>query len=132
MRAVDTNLLIRLITRDDPSQMPVAETFVQKGAWVSHLVMAEATWVLTSVYGLGRAELATAVDMLLNHRDLTLQRPEVVAAALQQFHGDSKVSFSDCLILEIARQSGHLPLGTFDRQLGKLEGTETLKAETER
>ncbi|HEX6160664.1 MAG TPA: hypothetical protein VF111_10890 [Thermoanaerobaculia bacterium] len=41
MRAVDTNVLVRLITRDDPSQVKVAEEFVAKGAWVSHLVLAE-------------------------------------------------------------------------------------------
>ena len=126
MRAVDTNLLIRLVTRDDARQLAAAESFVQKGAWISHLVLAEATWVLSSVYELARGELAIAVHMFLNHRHLTLQQPEVVAAALQHFRNTSGVSFSDCLILEIARKSGHTPLGTFDRHLGRLDGAETL------
>jgi predicted nucleic acid-binding protein len=80
MRAVDTNVLVRLVTRDDAKQVAAAEAFVAKGAWVPHLVLAEAMWVLASV----------------------------------------------CLVLEVARKAGHLPLGTFDRELGKLDGAEKL------
>ena len=60
--------------------------------------------------------------MLLNHRDLTLQDAEAVAAALEQYRAKPAVSFSDCLVLEVARKAGHLPLGTFDRDLAKLDG----------
>ena len=49
MRAVDTNLLVRLIARDDVKQVAGVETFVERGAWVSHLALAEATWVLSAV-----------------------------------------------------------------------------------
>jgi hypothetical protein len=48
--AVDTNILVRLITRDDRKQIESAEEFVPKGAWVSHLVPAETSWLLHSVY----------------------------------------------------------------------------------
>jgi predicted nucleic-acid-binding protein len=58
MRAVDTNLLVRLITRDDPKQAAAADAFVSKGAWVSHLVLAEAVWVLESVYRLKPPQVA--------------------------------------------------------------------------
>jgi predicted nucleic-acid-binding protein len=50
MRAVDTNVLVRLITRDDTRQAASADLFVQRGAWVSILALAEATWVLATVY----------------------------------------------------------------------------------
>jgi predicted nucleic-acid-binding protein len=56
MRAVDTNVLVRLVTRDDRKQVAAAESFVSKGAWVSTLVLTEATWVLTAVYDLSHAE----------------------------------------------------------------------------
>jgi predicted nucleic-acid-binding protein len=46
MRAVDTNVLVRLITRDDPRQTIAAEHFIVAGAWVPTLVLAEAMWVL--------------------------------------------------------------------------------------
>jgi predicted nucleic-acid-binding protein len=126
MRAVDTNVLVRLVTRDDRKQTAAAESSVSKGAWVSTLVLMEATWVLTAVYDLTHAEIATAIDMLLHHRDLTIQESDSVAAALDQYRNRPALGFSDCLILETVRKAGHLPLGTFDRNLSKLDGAEGL------
>ena len=126
MRAVDTNVLVRLITRDDSRQVAAAETFIARGAWVSHLVLAEASWVLMSVYDRGPDEIATAVEMLLNHQHLTMQDADIVAAAVERFRKRLAPGFSDCLVLEVARKAGHLPLGTFDRDLSKLDGVERL------
>jgi predicted nucleic-acid-binding protein len=122
MRAVDANVLIRLVTRDDPKQVAAAEAFVASGAWVPHLAIAEAAWVLASVYERGREQIANAIDMLLAHEQLTLQDEEVVAAAVAQYKRRPRVGFSDCLMLEVARKSGHTPLGTFDREFAKTEG----------
>ena len=126
MRAVDTNVLVRLLTRDDEKQVEAAEEFVSKGAWVSHLVLMETIWVLNTVYELGHRELATAIEMLLHHRDLTIQDPDTVGAALENYRRRPALGFSDCLILEVARKTGHLPLGTFDRGLAKLDGAERI------
>jgi predicted nucleic-acid-binding protein len=126
MRAVDTNVLVRLMTRDDVRQVAVAETFVANGAWVPHLAIAEATWVLASVYDRGPEAVATAVEMLLTHEHLTVQDAEAVAAAVAHFRQHPKVGFSDCLMVEIARKAGHTPLGTFDRNLGKIDGAQRL------
>jgi predicted nucleic-acid-binding protein len=126
MRAVDTNVLVRLATRDDTQQTAAAEAFVTGGAWASHLVLVEAMWVLNAVYGLGPDRIASAVEMFLNHRDLTIQDADAVAAALANFRRRPALGFSDCLILEVARKAGHLPLATFDRELGKLEGAKRL------
>jgi len=71
-------------------------------------------------------KLAAAIEMLLNHRDLTVQDADAITPALAQFRRRPALGFSDCLILETARKSGHLPLGTFDRELGKLAGTRRL------
>ena len=124
MRAVDTNILVRLITRDDPKQLMAAEAFITKGAWVSTVVLAETAWVLGAVYELGHDEIATVVEMLLSHEHLSLQDTEVVAAALDQFRVAPSPGFTDCLVLEIARKAGHLPLGTFDKRLRKADGAE--------
>jgi predicted nucleic-acid-binding protein len=126
MRSVDTNVLVRLVTRDDAQQAAAAEAFVAGGAWVQHLVLAEAMWVLGAVYNLEPAKVATAVEMLLNHRDLTVQDADVVAAALEHFRQRPALGFSDCLILETVRKVGHLPLGTFDRDLSKVMGAQRL------
>lgn len=126
MRAIDTNILVRLIARDDAKQTEAAETFVAPGAWISQLVLAECLWVLESVYELDRRQIGAAVEMLLTHRDLTVQDADAVALALASFRRKPTVGFSDCLIVEIARKAGHLPLGTFDRGLGRLEGAQRI------
>ena len=126
MLAVDTNVLVRLLTRDDAAQVSAAESFISKGAWISHLVLAETLWVLDSVYELSRTQIATAVDMLMNHRELSLQDADVVAAALGHYRHRPAVDFSDCLVLEIARKAGHLPVATFDRNFAKLDDVRRL------
>jgi len=126
MRAVDTNVLVRLVTRDDVKQVAIAEAFVVNGAWVPHLAVAEATSVLASVYDRRPEAIATAVEMLLNHEHLTVQDAETVAAAVEQFRQHPAVGFSDCLMVEVARKAGHAPLGTFDRDLGKIDGAQRL------
>jgi predicted nucleic-acid-binding protein len=126
MRAVDTNVLVRLITGDDPRQTTSAEAFVENGAWVSILAVAETTWVLSTVYKLSATQLVAGVEMLLNHKHLTLQDSDVVAAALELFRSRPAVGFSDCLMVQLGRKAGHLPLGTFDRVLGKVAGTQKL------
>ena len=127
MRAIDTNALVRLIVRDDLEQVRAAEAFTAGGAWVSHLVLAETIWVLDAAYERSTAQIATALDMLLNHKDLTVQDAEVVASALEQFRRRPALGFTDCLVLEIARKAGHVPLGTFDRDLARLDGAQRLK-----
>jgi len=126
MRAVDTNILVRLITRDDQRQLATAETYIERGAWVSMLVLAETSWVLGAVYDLGHDDIATVVEMLLSHEHLSLQDPEVVSAALEQYRKVPALGFTDCLVLEIARKAGHLPLGTFDKRLASVDGAERL------
>ncbi len=126
MRSVDTNVLVRLLTRDDPRQVAAAEKFVVSGAWVSHLVLLEATWVLGSVYELRPSQIADAVEMLLEHEHLAMQRRDVVAAALERFRDNLALGFSDCLVVEVARSAGHIPLGTFDRILGATDGAQKI------
>jgi predicted nucleic-acid-binding protein len=127
MRAVDTNVLVRLVVRDDPEQVRLAESFIASGAWVSHLVLVEAMWVLDAVYDRTPEQIAGAIDMLLNHKDLTIQDAEVVTTASEHFRRRPALGFSDCLVLESARKAGHTPLGTFDRDLAKLDGAKRLQ-----
>ncbi|HEY3741868.1 MAG TPA: type II toxin-antitoxin system VapC family toxin [Bryobacteraceae bacterium] len=126
MKAIDTNVLVRLIVRDDARQAEKAERFIESGAWISTAAMAEATWVLRSVYGLRPNQIANAVAMLLEHESLVLQDSETIAAALEIFRARPSLGFSDCLMLEMARQAGHLPLGTFDRDLSQMSGAQRL------
>ncbi len=126
MRAVDTNLLVRLLVRDDAAQVEAAESFIAPGAWVSHLVLAETLWVLDAVYDRTPGQLAAATELLLDHQSLTLQDADTVRSSLDQFRARPSLGFSDCLVLETARKAGHLPLGTFDKTLAKLDGAQAV------
>ena len=126
MLAVDTNVLVRLIIGDNARQTAVADRFIEHGAWVSVLAVAEAAWVLRTIYKQSNADIAAAVEMLLDHKDLVLQDSDVVEAALELYKSRPALGFSDCLMLHIARKAGHRPLGTFDRALGSVEGARKL------
>ena len=128
MRAVDTNVLVRLLTGDDAKQAKAALAFLATDGrvWVSQVVLVETSWVLRSVYGRSRSELGNAIETLLDHDAISLQEPDVVAAALSLFRRYPRVDFSDAMVLEIARKAGHLPVGTFDRALATAEGARLL------
>ena len=126
MRAADTNVLVRLAVRDDAAQLAAARAFVAGGVWASQLVLAETAWVLQASYAFDDAELVTALEVLLNHVGLVVQDADVALAALTLFRKRPALGFADCLILETARKAGHLPLGTFDRELGKIDGARRL------
>jgi predicted nucleic-acid-binding protein len=127
MVSLDTNVLLRLVIGDAPDQTAAAERFTGHGAWVSVVVLVEAAWVLTTIYGLSRRELAATMERIARHRVLAMERPEAVAAAIESFNRTAGVSFADCLILELARGAGHLPLGTYDRALAKLPDVEHIR-----
>jgi predicted nucleic-acid-binding protein len=126
MRAVDTNVVVRLIARDDEEQAQRAEDFIAGGAWVSWLVLAETVWVLESVFEITKAKLCTAISMLLEHQQLVIQDTEVVRIALNDYKASRGVGFTDCLVVAIARKNGHSPTGTFDKRLAKLSDVEAL------
>jgi predicted nucleic-acid-binding protein len=123
MRAVDTNVLLRILVRDDSKQAARADAYIVPGAWVSMIVLTEAVWVMSSIMRLDVAAVVRAIEMTLDHEQLTVEDAETVAAALAQFRRHPSLGFSDCLVLEAARKAGHLPLGTFDRGLSRVDGT---------
>jgi predicted nucleic-acid-binding protein len=76
------------------------------------------------VYNVNPDQIRNGVEMLLDHKDLVVQDADVVKAAIAHYRKHPRLGFSDCLILEVARAAGHLPLGTFDRGLGELPGAQ--------
>jgi predicted nucleic-acid-binding protein len=122
MRAVDTNVLVRMLVRDDLEQAKLADTFVRPGAWVSLLVLLETIWVLTVSYRRTPQQLTRTFEVLLDHESLVLQEPEVVRRVVTLSRQSASVGLGDLLILEVARQHGHSLLATFDRAFAKLDG----------
>lgn len=126
MLAVDTNVLVCLLARDDPRRAAAADAAVAPGAWVSHLVLAETVGVLEAVYQRTPRQIAAALELLLAHQSLVIQDADVVATALAHLTARPALGLSECLALEIARKAGHVPLATFDRALARLSGTRRL------
>jgi len=128
MRAIDTNVLVRVLVGDDPIQRASAEAFIRAEGpvWISHVVLVETIWVLESVYDQKKPQLVEALARILDNRELAVADPGVARAALEHFQAKGKTDFGDCLILEIARKAGHLPLATFDKALAKAAGAQQL------
>ena len=127
MAAIDTNVLVRLVTRDDESQYKKAQAFVEKHrpVLVTQLSVLELVWVLMSRYGLDKERACQVVQALLEMRELNIQAPAVLEASLKTWK-KSKADFADCFILETVVDASERPLGTFDTTLGKLEGCKQL------
>lgn len=125
MPAVDTDVLVRLLTADDPDQTARSEAFLASGpVWVSNVVLVETVWVLQAVYSWRKEQTLVMLRGVADSSDFTVQDPLVVKAAIAGF-AESTADFADCLALELARAHGQLPFATFDTQAAKLPGAVT-------
>jgi predicted nucleic-acid-binding protein len=127
MRAIDTNVVVRILARDEPDQAAAADAFIGGGAWVSLLVLMETAWVLRSVYERTSAQIAAGIELLLDHETIVVQDADLAERAVAEFRKHPSFGFSDCLIVEQARKSAHLPIGTFDRALARLPGVTRIR-----
>jgi predicted nucleic-acid-binding protein len=127
MVAIDTNVLLRLLLDDHEAQSTAARALQRTSgpSFVSHIVLAELSWVLTASYRFRRAKVADLMEMLLETNDFVVENASVVQSAIVDFRA-SKADFSDCLILAVARGAGALPLASFDDHLCKLPDTRRL------
>jgi predicted nucleic-acid-binding protein len=124
----DTNVLIRLLTNDEPAQARAALRLIdQQGPLrVPQIALVEAVWVLESTYRLPKGDVVQVLDRVLAGAEFICEREGEVEDALALFRA-SKADFSDCLLLAGARASGELPMATFDKALGRLAGALLLK-----
>ena len=130
MIALDTNLLVRLLTNDDPRQAAKVETWLRNNAtasapaYVDHVVLCELAWVLERSYGYARAEVHTALTALLEQDHLKLETPGLVRQALLMF-ADGPADFSDYLLAARAQDAGYAPVLTLERKAAR-SGTHQL------
>lgn len=129
MIGLDTNILVRYLTQDDPVQSAQAiEIFERRltpknPGFVSVVAIVEMVWVLDRAYGLTVQEIATAVERLLQVEVLTIESEQEVftaMVALKQGRG----SFADVLIAELGARAGCTHTLTFDQKAGRLPGFE--------
>ena len=83
MTAVDTNVLVRLLTGDDPKQETAARSlFASEDIWIAKTVLLETGWVLRSLYGFEESAIRDAFTKLLGLENVRVEDESAVAAAL--------------------------------------------------
>lgn len=127
MAAADTNVILRLLLRDDEQQYLDAKRFLDTNehVFVSHVVLAEVAWVLASAYRVPKEKICDAIAMLVEVPAFRLEGAPLVQAALAEYRA-ANADFSDCLVLAAARAANELPLATFDANFARLNGTTKL------
>ncbi len=120
MIALDTNVVVRFLVQDDPIQAAQATALFaglteETPAWLCREVLVELIWVLERAYHLPRAEIAGAIDGLLAAREVVVEAPDRVGAAINRYR-EGGAGFSDHLIALSARNAGCTEIFTFDRQ----------------
>jgi predicted nucleic-acid-binding protein len=116
MIAVDTNVLVRFLVRDDAAQAARAAALIQANEiWVPKTVLLETEWVLRSLYGFSPESMAGALRALAGLRTMFLEDERAVAKALEWFKDG--LDFADALHLASAGDAKQF--ATFDRKLAK-------------
>jgi predicted nucleic-acid-binding protein len=127
MLGVDTNVLVRYLTRDDQPQYEKARRLIDRGVrkgepvLVSLLVLLETEWVLRCRYELVKSEIVAAFSALLDTADLTFEDEPSIERAVYSWK-DSAADFADCLIEARNRRLGCRATATFDGKALKLAG----------
>jgi predicted nucleic-acid-binding protein len=122
MIALDTNVLVRFLVRDDAAQARRAKALVdrlterEERAHVSDVVLCELVWVLGRSYGLARADVAFALASLVQSKQLSFDSVDHVLRALAAYEV-GRGDFADYLVREHARAAGCETVMTFDQAL---------------
>jgi predicted nucleic-acid-binding protein len=126
MIGLDTNVLVRYLTQDNPAQFAKAAAFIDAASereerfLVNTPVLCELVWVLTAAYDYSREEIAEALEQIFTTAQFEIERLDEARQALGDFRS-SKADFSDALIGRINRSLGAKHTVTFDRDLKAIE-----------
>jgi predicted nucleic-acid-binding protein len=129
--AIDTNVLVRFLTQDDPDQGAIARRFfagltVESPGFFAREVLVELVWVLERAYRYSRNEIASALEGVLAAAELEVEASDDVGAVLHAYR-DQGFGFADLMIAAAGRRVGAESLVTFDRKAARLPGVELLE-----
>lgn len=130
--ALDTNVLVRLLVRDDEAQFEAAKRLLDQAAATDEPILIvlcallETEWVLRSRYRLDKASIAMAFGQLLECRGVAFEHEPTVEEALYTWSQHPSSDFADCLLLARAAQLGRTRFVTFDGGAAKLPHAELL------
>lgn len=130
MIGLDTNVLVRFLTMDNPEQGRLARSLMKslsttEPGWVGIATILELVWVMKSALRLDRASIAKALDSVLLQSSIVIEQSDTVETALRRYR-NGKAEFSDCLIASCAQAAGCSRSVTFDRIAARDAGMELL------
>ena len=130
MIGLDTNLLVRYLTADDPVQSPMAKRLIEsltqaEPGFISLVVLVETHWVLRQTYHYGLEEVHRVIGSLLDAAEFTIDQADLVRAALVEAAATAH-ELPDALIAVGGTRAGCRSTYTFDKKASALAGMELL------
>ena len=131
MPALDTNVLVRYLVRDDVAQLASAQRLIRKclseqqTLFVPITVTLELEWVLRSNFGYAKDATIGALSQLFSAAELSFESDHALEVALELYRRGT-ADFADCLHVALAAQAGEQPLWTFDKGAAKVSGAQLL------
>ncbi|MGB3300190.1 MAG: type II toxin-antitoxin system VapC family toxin [Phormidesmis sp.] len=129
MIGLDTNILVRYLTRDDELQWQKAILVIQRNqpCFVTNIVLCELVWVLRgAAYGFRKAAIIDVLEAMLHSAAFEFENRSTVDQALQRYK-QGKADFSNYLIGAVSRQAGCTEIVSFDGKLKSEKGFRCLK-----
>ena len=128
---LDTNVIVRYVTQDEPLQSAKATAFVEalssdSPGFITIVSMVELVWVLASCYRATKGQVAVVIETVLRSKELVVERADIIWQALGVYRRDSKADFADCLIERSANAAGCDYIATFDRQAASAGGMRSI------
>lgn len=132
MIGLDTNVVIRFLVQDDAVQSPIATRLMgrltrERPGFVSAVVLAETSWVLSRAYKASRGDLASAVEGLLRSAELVVENSEAAYRALAAYQASESAEFADALIAQTGALAGASETVTFDKEAAAELGMRLLR-----
>jgi predicted nucleic-acid-binding protein len=131
MIGLDTNIIVRYLTHDDPAQTTAAVRVIDSlssdsPGFLSLIVIAELVWVLEVSYRFKKNEIEQVLGTLLRSKELVIERAEIVAQALRKFSA-GHADFADCLIERCGHAAECQYTFTFDQNAAGAAGMKLLR-----
>lgn len=131
MIALDTNVLARFLTQDEPDQARAAtdlisDLTVDSPGFICREVLVELVWVLQRSYKFSRTDISSVLEGLLSASELVIEEADAIGSILQ-FYETKGFGFSDLMIRQAARRSGSHYLATFDKKAALLDSVELVE-----
>lgn len=132
MPALDTNVLVRYVVRDDSGQLVAAKRLIDRcvgeglSLFVPVTVTLELEWVLRASFGYAKDVVLQVLSSLLSAAELAFESEHALEVALQ-LHREGTAEFADCLHIALSTEAGEQPLWTFDKSAAKVIGAQLLR-----